>query len=106
MTALASPVVVPPAAPQASPAPVVVSTDVRQPEWDGYLERHPDATVDHLWNWRSVFARVFGQRPVYLAARRGIDLVGVLPLVLFQSRLFVRSVVSVPFLNYGGLRCG
>lgn len=84
----------------ASPA---VSDQVVQAEWDGYVSAHPDATIDHRWGWREVFTRVFGHRCAYLAARRDGRIVGVLPLVVFHSRLFGRFVTSVPFLNYGGL---
>jgi len=86
-------------------APIRVSADIRETEWDAYVEAHPRATVDHLWRWQQVFDGVFGHRCRYLAARRDGALAGVLPLVLFQSRLFGRSVVSVPFLNYGGMLC-
>ncbi len=46
---------------------------------------------------------VFGQEPLYLTARRDGQIVGVLPLVKFKSLLFGRSLVSVPYANYGGL---
>src|SRR5688572_16974510 len=84
-------------------APLVVSSDATQAEWDAYVVGHADATVDHLWAWRHIFEQVFGHRCLYLVARRDAAVVGVLPLVLFRSRLFGRSIVSVPFLNYGGL---
>ena len=80
-----------------------VDANATEQEWTRYVEAHPGATVDHLWGWRHVFERVFGQRCVYLAARRDADIVGVLPLVLFRSRLFGRIAVSVPYLNYGGI---
>jgi FemAB-related protein (PEP-CTERM system-associated) len=80
-----------------------VREDVQAAEWDGFVERHPEATGDHLWHWRRVIERVFGHQCVYLGARSGGTLVGVLPLVLFRSRLFGRFAVSMPFLNYGGL---
>ena len=86
--------------PQASPR---ITADVSAADWDRYVSGHHDATVDHLWCWREIFERVFGHRTVYLAARRSDAIVGVLPLVLFRSRLFGRSIVSMPFLNYGGL---
>jgi FemAB-related protein (PEP-CTERM system-associated) len=56
-----------------------------------------------LWWWKRVFADVFGQEAVYLEARQGNDLVGVLPLVRFRSRLFGRLLVSLPYANYAGL---
>ena len=56
-----------------------VSTDVNENEWDEYVSRHPDATVDHLWRWREIFESVFRHDSMYLAARRGNDVVGALP---------------------------
>jgi FemAB-related protein (PEP-CTERM system-associated) len=90
----------------AAPAPagsVSVSPDIASPDWDGYLAAHPEATSDHLWGWRHIFENVLGHRTVYLAAHRGSQVVGVLPLVLLQSRLFGRSVTSLPALNSGGI---
>ena len=72
-------------------------------DWDGYVSQHPDATADHLWRWREIFDGVFGHEAAYLLARRGDATVGVLPLVRFRSRIFGRFVVSLPFLNYGGV---
>lgn len=82
---------------------LTVSDRIAEAEWDDYVRRHPDGTIDHLWRWREVFSRVFGHRSTYLAARRDGEVVGVLPLVQFRSRLFGRFLVSVPFLNYGGV---
>ena len=41
--------------------------------------------------------------PIYLAARDGNRVVGVLPLVAFKSRLFGQFFCSLPFVNYGGV---
>ena len=81
----------------------VVSAESAAAQWDAYLAGHPQATSDHLWGWREVFASVFGHEAIYLSARRDGEVVGVLPLVLFRSRLFGPSVISLPFLNYGGV---
>jgi len=82
---------------------VTVSRTIGAAEWDSFVAHHPDGTVDHLWAWREIIQRELGHHSVYLAARRGDLLIGVLPLVLVKSRLFGRSVVSLPFLNYGGI---
>ena len=71
--------------------------------WNRYVEGHPEGTVEHLAEWRTIFAIVFRQDPVYLMAQRGDHIVGVLPLVKFKSLLFGRSLVSVPYANYAGL---
>jgi len=87
----------------AGEAHLTVSDQIDAAEWDHYVESHPDATIDHLWRWRDVFSRVFGHRSTYLVARRNGTVAGILPLVHFRSRLFGRFLVSVPFLNYGGV---
>jgi FemAB-related protein (PEP-CTERM system-associated) len=83
--------------------PVQVSEAVTESEWDSYVGNHPDGTADHLWRWREIFEGVFRHENVYLIARRGNTIAGVLPLVRFQSKLFGRFLVSLPFLNYGGV---
>jgi serine/alanine adding enzyme len=82
---------------------ILVSSECQPDAWDAYVAGHPLGTVDHLWGWRAVFRQAFGHDSEYLVARREGTIVGILPLVLFKSRLFGRSVVSLPMLNYGGL---
>ena len=83
--------------------PVSITEDVAASAWNDYVYSHADGTVDHRFEWRDICASVFGHECTYLAATRGVNVVGVLPLVRFRSRLFGRFVVSLPFLNYGGL---
>jgi len=71
--------------------------------WDAYVAGHPFATAAHWSGWRDVIAESFGHRTFYLMARQGATVVGVLPLVSVQSRMFGRSLVSMPFLDYGGV---
>ena len=80
-----------------------VSTDVTPVEWDAFVGAHPDASGYHAWIWRDVFRDAFGHETRYLAARLNGRLVGVLPLVAFRSRLFGRFLISLPFVNYGGV---
>jgi FemAB-related protein (PEP-CTERM system-associated) len=90
-------------APGAADPPAVVSSDTDAAEWDRFVERREDSTSYHLWGWRHVFERAFGHETCYLIARRDACVVGVLPLVKFRSRLFGRFMVSLPFVNYGGV---
>ncbi len=84
-------------------SPVEVVSDVTPGEWDAFVEGSPEATGYHLSAWRDVFTRAFGHDTAYLAARRDGEVVGMLPLVLFDSWLFGRFGVSLPFVNYGGV---
>jgi FemAB-related protein (PEP-CTERM system-associated) len=87
----------------APPRALVVRSDVSGPAWDDYVSSHPEATGYHLLPWKRVVERVFGHRTAYLVAESGGRVAGVLPLVAFRSRLFGRFLVSMPFLNYGGI---
>jgi FemAB-related protein (PEP-CTERM system-associated) len=71
--------------------------------WDEYVSRRLGAGVYHRSGWARVIERSYGHRPVYLWARDGSAVHGVLPLVLFRGALGRRSLVSLPFLDEGGL---
>jgi FemAB-related protein (PEP-CTERM system-associated) len=82
---------------------VIVETGA---EWDSFVRASEGATAYHSFGWRAVFARSFGHTSYYLAA---IDddgkWLGILPLVHMHSRIFGNFIVSLPFVNYGGLLC-
>ncbi|RMH60186.1 MAG: FemAB family PEP-CTERM system-associated protein [Calditrichaeota bacterium] len=71
--------------------------------WDAYVARHPGGTIYHTSAWYHIITRHFKKRVFYLAAEEGGALHGVLPLVHFKSPLFGKFMVSVPYVNYGGL---
>lgn len=70
--------------------------------WDRFLGTQPNATYYHLAGWQDVVSGSLGHRTHYLCAREEDRVVGVLPLVLIESRLFGRILCSLPFVNYGG----
>ena len=82
---------------------ITIADDVSAAAWDGYVSGHRQAVCYHLHAWRAVFERAFGHRTVYLAAKLGESIVGVLPLVEMRSLIFGRFFVSLPFVNYGGV---
>jgi FemAB-related protein (PEP-CTERM system-associated) len=82
---------------------LVASAELDEAAWDGYVRDHAEATGYHLWQWRLLFERVFGLTTEYVAVRTGGRISGVLPLVHFSTRLSGRFVVSLPFVNYGGV---
>ena len=84
--------------------PLLVSDEVSEAEWDAFVDACPHSSGYHLWRWRRVFERTFGHRTLYLAARSSEgEVVGVLPAVIIRSWLFGRFMVSLPFVNYGGV---
>jgi len=82
---------------------ILVAGEADSAAWDHFVDDHPGATGYHSWAWRQVFQRAFRHHPIYLVARRADAVVGVLPLVEMRSLLFGRFLVSLPFVNYGGV---
>ncbi len=72
--------------------------------WDEYVSREPHATGYHMIGWRRVVEETFGHATMYFSAMDEQGHVrGVLPLVLLSSKMFGRFLVSLPFVNYGGI---
>lgn len=71
--------------------------------WDAYVEAHPQASLYHLYRWRTVVETSFDHDSFYLAAKNANgEVCGVLPLIRLRSRLFGDFAISMPFFNYGG----
>ncbi len=94
---------------QAEPPPAAAAMRIRAigeesaGAWDRYVSAAPGASFYHRYAWRSLIARVFARESHYLAADDGARITGVLPLVRLKSRLFGDFLVSMPYLNYGGV---
>jgi FemAB-related protein (PEP-CTERM system-associated) len=81
---------------------VQARTEESGQDWDAFLETLDGASFYHLYGWRHLNQRKIGHSCLSLEARSGDALVGVLPLVLTESRIFGRILCSQPFVNYGG----
>jgi len=82
---------------------VVVETAASGATWDVRVASRREASIYHRWAWKGIFEQAFGLRTRYLIARHDGEVVGGLPLVAFESRIFGRYAVSLPFVNYGGV---
>jgi hypothetical protein len=71
--------------------------------WNRYVNASPSATFFHLVEWRTIIEKVLGRQCFYLAARRGGQISGVLPISRVRSRLFGDCLVSLPLAVYGGI---
>ncbi|HET9556074.1 MAG TPA: GNAT family N-acetyltransferase, partial [Actinomycetota bacterium] len=83
--------------------PVQVERWTNGAAWDQFVAGARDGNVGHRWAWMGIVSGVYRHRTFPLAAIRDGVVVGVLPLVLVRSRLFGRHLVSMPFLDSGGL---
>ena len=72
--------------------------------WDSFVNEAQNATSYHRFKWSEVITKSFGHQCHYLAAvDNNGEWQGVLPLVHMRSKLFGNFLISVPFVNYGGL---
>jgi FemAB-related protein (PEP-CTERM system-associated) len=81
---------------------ILVCDAEERSDWDEFVQLFPEATVCHLFHWRSIIQEAYGHRPIYLMAKGDTRVRGVLPLFLVKSRIFGKSLTSMPFLDYGG----
>ncbi|MBX3610159.1 MAG: FemAB family PEP-CTERM system-associated protein [Hydrogenophaga sp.] len=71
--------------------------------WEAYVAACPQATFFHRAGWEKIIREVFRHDTHFLFVTDGDVLQGVLPLAHVQSRLFGRSLSSLPFAAYGGV---
>jgi FemAB-related protein (PEP-CTERM system-associated) len=72
-------------------------------EWNHFVERHPAGTLGHLFQWRSVVERAYRGQCRYFVARSAGSIVGVLPTVAMRHPFGGARLVSMPYLDQGGL---
>ncbi len=75
----------------------------REAEWDAFVAAHPEASHYHRAGWRDVIRAAFGHSTFLRVARREGRIAGVLPVVRFANPIFGRYLVSMPYLNRGGI---
>jgi serine/alanine adding enzyme len=71
--------------------------------WDDYVMNHSMGTVFHLAGWKNVIERTFAHECLYFYVVESGNIKGILPLAHMKSRMFGSFLVSLPFLNYGGV---
>ncbi|MEW6050254.1 MAG: FemAB family XrtA/PEP-CTERM system-associated protein [Candidatus Zixiibacteriota bacterium] len=71
--------------------------------WDEYVTRSPHSTIAHRSGWRDVMAEGLGHTPLYRMALDGQRLTGILPLFLVTTWWRTRYLVSLPWIDYGGI---
>ena len=77
--------------------------DGEEEEWTSYVEKSPFSSFYHKIEWKGIFEKSFRHKCYYLMARKGDDVVGVLPIIHIRSMVFGSIFCSMPFLNYGGV---
>jgi hypothetical protein len=82
----------------------VMVVDSQVSAWDSFVQSAQDSTPYHQFKWKTIITKSFGHQCHYLGAiDNNGEWQGVLPLVHMRSKLFGNFLISVPFVNYGGL---
>ncbi|WP_243361520.1 FemAB family XrtA/PEP-CTERM system-associated protein [Fundidesulfovibrio terrae] len=72
--------------------------------WDAFVESMESASFYHKMDWLRVIRDSFSHDVHPLATTDGDGrILGILPLVHIRSRIFSNALISLPFLNYGGV---
>lgn len=71
--------------------------------WDAFVDSHSDGTIFHRTAWAKIIGDVYGHDCPYRIARRGDEIVGILPLVHVKTPLFGNSLISTGFGVRGGI---
>jgi len=71
--------------------------------WSTFVEKMQNATVAHQIGWKDAIRQGLGHKPVFLIALEGDNVRGVLPLFLIKTMWGSRYLISVPWIDYGGI---
>jgi serine/alanine adding enzyme len=81
----------------------VARADTGDPHWDAFVHEQNASTFCHLEGWRRIVEDVLGRELVPLVAiTPDGEFQGVLPLVRIRAPLLGHSLISMPYVNYGG----
>lgn len=81
----------------------IVVSQIAPADWDEYVSSHGYLGFMLRREWPAIFQRSMGQQPYFLTAYVNGRIGGVLPLSLLDTWLFGRFLVSLPYLNSGGV---
>lgn len=82
---------------------IIECTEKLSYAWSDYVLQNESATFAHQIEWKAILEKSFKQKPVYLLAKEEDRIAGVLPLFYYSSFLFGRFLISLPWLDYGGV---
>jgi len=75
------------------------------PKWEAFAESLADGAASRRPTWLTVLRQGLKHKPFCLEAVVEDRIVGLLPLALVSSPIFGRFLVSLPYLNTGGVLC-
>ncbi|UCE67750.1 MAG: FemAB family PEP-CTERM system-associated protein [Candidatus Zixiibacteriota bacterium] len=82
---------------------IVEYTEDYKVAWSKYVADSNTSTIAHQIGWKEVMEEGLGHEPRYLLALEGEDIRGILPLAMVRTFWRSSYVVSLPWIDYGGI---
>ena len=83
---------------------VSLAQDEDQDKWERFRRAAKLKHHAHQWMWRTILEQTFGHKPYYFIAYEPVgEVVGIVPMFLVRSLIFGKALISVPYLNGGGI---
>lgn len=80
-----------------------ISEEKTNLRWQEYVQLRPEAHFYFDYRWKTVLEDSFNHKPLYFFAQQNGKIIGVFPIFFINSRIIKPCLVSMPFLNYGGI---
>lgn len=71
--------------------------------WDDYVKHHPQGKMYHKIAWKRIIEKSFGKEALYVYAEEDGKICGLLPLIKFHTFITGKMLISMPYVNYGGM---
>lgn len=84
---------------------VSIAKDSDAELWSAFLNEQAPEIDTHAfdWRWRQVISSSFGAEALYLISKEKDEVSAICPCFFFKSPLFGKALISVPYLNGGGI---
>lgn len=82
---------------------VTILKKTAEPGWNDYIQRNTSSTFFHQLAWRDLTVRTYPCEPVYLTAKEGGQVTGILPLMIARNGFFSKKLASLPYAVLGGV---
>lgn len=84
---------------------IVEYTDEYESKWVKYTSGSPRANIAHQIGWLKVIEDGLGHKPRYILALEDDVVKGILPMAVVKTWWSRRYIISLPWIDYGGICC-
>lgn len=82
---------------------IEILNSLDEKKWDQFVLNSTQSNYCHLLKWRDIIQQSYKYSPLCLVAKENDEIKGILPLILIKSKIFGNKIVSMPFLDSGGI---